>query len=474
MNKNITLPLLEKIKRANEDISMFAQGDKILVALSGGADSTCLLLALCELSSCYDLTLFALHVNHMIRKDEADRDENFARELCQRLGVTFACEKINVPIIAKARGVSVELCARDERYSALERMCEKYDIHTVATAHNANDNAETILFNLSRGSGTRGLCGIPAKRKLTEKISVVRPLIYVKRSQIEEYLSECGQNFVTDSTNESDDYTRNFVRHKILPLFKELNPSIEESLLRTAKLHIRDDEYLDGVAQDNLTDDLEVLSKLHKAVLSRVIIKLFSKVSSETLPEFHINDLCEKIYEYNGNKGLNRSVSFPDEFFVKIYKGKLKFVKIDRTKSCDECSFFEKLNEGKTFFENSPYALYITFDQSEKALQILEKDEFVYKKVTTNYLYFDTIPQCLYVRNRRAGDKITSGKMNKSLKRLLNMSRYNEWERNALPIVCDEKEILLVPDVALCDNCKKNDNKKVIASVSLYMENQTF
>ncbi len=471
MNKNITLPLLEKIKRANNDFSMFSKGDKILVGLSGGADSTCLLLSLYAISKELGLTIYALHVNHMIRGKEADRDEEFARSLCEKLGVTFVCERIDVPALAEKSGESLELCARNERYKAFEKACEKYDIHVVATAHNANDNAETILFNLCRGSGNRGLCGIPAKRALTDRIYVVRPIIYAERREIEEYLEEFGQSYVNDSTNEGDDYTRNFVRHKILPLFKELNPSVEESLHRTAKLHRIDEDYLDGVAEENVTNDLGKLSVLHEAILSRVVIKLFSKVSEETLPLLHVKTLCEKIYEYRQDKCLNTSVSLPDKLFAKIYKGKIRFVKNDVAEQCGKCDFNVVLNEGKTFFENSPYALYITFDQNEKNPQILENRQFVYKKVITHYLCFDTIPEYLLARNKRTGDKITSGKMNKSLKRLFTSSELDEWERNALPLICDKEKILLVPCVALCDECKKD--KKVKISISLYKK-QTF
>ena len=195
-NTNITFALSEKIKRADRDFSLFDGAEKILVGLSGGADSTSLLISLCELSRDFGFELFALHVNHMIRGEEADRDENFAKALCQKYGVEFFCERVDVPHLCEKEGISLELCARNVRYNAFEKVCKTHGITHVATAHNALDNAETVVFNLVRGSGTRGLCGIPPKRKLCDGVTIIRPLIYAQRTEIEEFLSQKNETFV--------------------------------------------------------------------------------------------------------------------------------------------------------------------------------------------------------------------------------------------------------------------------------------
>ena len=154
---NITNSFLEKIKRADEDFCLFDGAEKILVGLSGGADSTALLLSLNELSKVFGFELFALHVNHMIRGAEADRDETFAKELCKKQGVEFVCERVDVPNLAKQTGESLELCARNVRYDVFGKVCKENGITHVATAHNSCDNSETVLFNLVRGSGTKGM-----------------------------------------------------------------------------------------------------------------------------------------------------------------------------------------------------------------------------------------------------------------------------------------------------------------------------
>ena len=461
---NITFSILEKIEKANKDFDLFNGGDKILVGLSGGADSVSLLLALNTLSEKYRFSLYALHVNHMIRDAEADRDEEFARSLCEKNGIEFFCERVDVPSFCKKSGESLELCARNVRYKAFENVCKTHGITLVATAHNACDNAETVLFNLVRGSGIRGLCGIPAKRSLCKGVKVIRPLIYAERCEIEEYLGFMGQNFVTDSTNTDTDYTRNFIRSRVIPMLKKINPALEQSISRTAKLHRQDEEYLCLTAKQYMTNDLHELSTLHESILSRVVINLFEEVSDETLSEFHVNRLCESIYSYDGK---DTSLSFPDGMSAKLVNGKLEFIK-DGGKSIKINDFEIPLCKGEMIFEENPYALYISFDQNEDIPKTLKNKENIYKKYTTDYLYFDTIPSVLSVRNRHNGDKIYASGMNKSIKRLMLNSDYCADERYFVPFVCEGDKILLVPGVCTCDDCKMSDRKKEKISVSLY------
>ena len=463
-SNNITFSFLEKIERVNTDFSIFDNADKILVGLSGGADSVSLVLALKALSSKYGFKLYALHVNHMIRGAEADRDEAFSSSICEKYGIEFFCERIDVPSLCQKDGESLELCARNVRYSMFEKICKEHGISYVATAHNACDNAETVIFNLARGAGVHGLCGIPPKRELCDGVAVIRPLIYAQREEIEAFLKENGENFVTDSTNLVADYTRNYIRLNVIPHLKQINPSLEESLLRTAGLHRSDEEYLSCVAKESVTDNIEKLSNLHESILSRVMIELFKNVSEQTLPEQHVKKMCQAVYSYDGKR--NR-ISLPDSMWAVLHKGRIAFEKDERNLRKEDEFCFE-MSDGSMFFEENPYALYISFDQNADIPQTLVKDEIVYKKYTTDYLYFDTIPRELVIRNRRHGDKIKSANMTKSIKRLLTDSLFNERERFFVPFVAKGDKILLVPGVAVCDDCKKNENKNECVSVTLY------
>ena len=400
----------------------------------------------------------------MIRGEEADRDEKFARTICEQNGIEFLCVRENVPSLANKTGQSLELCARNVRYEAFGNICRQKGITAVATAHNACDNAETVLFNLTRGTGIKGLCGIPPKRALCEGVCLIRPLLYCERSEIEEYLAKAGQSFVTDSTNSDIDYTRNYIRHEILPHLRKINPATEQSILRTSLLVRNDEQYLSSTAQALVTDDISVLCRLHESILSRVVIELFSTVSDETPSEVHVKNLCRKIYSYDGTKS---SVSFPDSMSARLYRGKLSFEKDNRKKKSVTVGFEASVKDGEVFFEENPYALYITFDKIKDIPQILINKEIIYKKYTTDYLYFDTIPDVFYIRNRRNADKIKCGRMNKSIKRLMLDSPYSENERYLIPFVCDGEKILLVPGVARNDDCNKTDKAECV-SVTLY------
>ena len=272
---------------------------------------------------------------------------------------------------------------------------------------------------------------------------------------------------MTDSTNADTDYTRNYIRNKVMPLLKEINPCIEKSIQRTARLHSSDERYLSLEAEKNTTDDVLFLSDLNESILSRVVINLFKGVSEEILPELHVREVCRRIYEYDGRK---TKVSVSDGFCAVICKGKISFEKDKREKE-KRPEFETKTDGNAVFFEENPYCLYISFDENEDIPQTLVNEEIIYKKYTTDYLYFDTIPHVLTVRNRRDGDKIESGKMNKSVKRLMNSSNYTEKERYLVPFVCDGDKILLVPGLAVCDDVKQSTERTKRISVTLYKHN---
>ena len=197
----------------------------LLVALSGGADSVALTLILHKLG--YVLT--ALHCNFRLRGEESDRDEHFVREFCQQLNVNLHVTHFDTLQYAEEKGISIEMAARELRYEWFEKMRQQTQAVAIAVAHHSDDNAETLLLNLARGSGIRGLKGM-----LPQQGHIIRPLLCVRRCELEHYLEESGQSFVTDSTNTDILYKRNKIRHEVLPLLRQLNPAIDEGLSQTA------------------------------------------------------------------------------------------------------------------------------------------------------------------------------------------------------------------------------------------------
>ena len=216
----------KKIIRYITSHNLFAPGDKILVALSGGADSVALLRILIELGySCE-----AAHCNFHLRGDESERDEQFVRQLCGQLQVPVYVAHFNTEQEAKANRISVEMAARELRYRWFEEVRLSCGAEVVAVAHHRDDNVETFLLNLVRGTGINGLRGMRPRNG-----NVVRPLLCLDRKEIMNYLEEIGQPYVTDSTNLQDRFTRNKIRLRLLPLLEEMNPSVRETIMNTSR-----------------------------------------------------------------------------------------------------------------------------------------------------------------------------------------------------------------------------------------------
>ncbi|MFQ7106275.1 MAG: tRNA lysidine(34) synthetase TilS [Neglectibacter timonensis] len=228
------------------DFSGISQRGTLVVGFSGGADSTVLLHCLLEAAGSRDRIVLA-HVNHGLRGAEADRDEAFCREQAGKLGVRFACLHTDVKALAQQEGVSVEVCGREVRYRFFESLLEEGE-GTILTAHHGDDNAETMLMNLVRGTSLLGLCGIPRQRG-----RILRPLLRVSREEIEQYCAARGLAYVTDSSNLTDEYGRNRIRNRVMPLLREENPRLSEAMGRTAESLRLLQEYLDGEAEKLLS-----------------------------------------------------------------------------------------------------------------------------------------------------------------------------------------------------------------------------
>ena len=222
-------------------------GRRVLCAVSGGADSMYLLHRCLEGAAENGFGVCAAHYNHCLRGEESERDEAFVRGECARLDVELRVGRGDVSGYAASHGMGTEEAARTLRYTFLEQAADELLADTIATAHNADDNAETVLFALARGSGPRGLAGIPPRRG-----RIVRPMLGVTRAEIERYLDSRGIAHVEDSTNASLDYSRNRIRALVMPVLRGINPGFAEAAQRSSALLRADDEYLDSLARDFL------------------------------------------------------------------------------------------------------------------------------------------------------------------------------------------------------------------------------
>lgn len=249
----------------------------VLIGLSGGADSVALTNAMLRLSKKYNFTVYAAHVNHCIRKDTAVRDEMFSKDFAEKMGIKFFSLTANVKEYAKKKNMSEELAGREVRYNFFDKLCDENDIDVIATAHHMNDNAETIIMNFMRGSGIAGLSGIPYKRG-----NIIRPLLDVSRRDIEKYCDDNNLDYVTDETNLEQEYTRNKIRHTLIPEIEKIfNPNIVETVTSNAAVMKIDSDYMSYETDraykkyvKNNSIDIKDFQSLHNAIQSRLIFKI--------------------------------------------------------------------------------------------------------------------------------------------------------------------------------------------------------
>jgi tRNA(Ile)-lysidine synthase len=260
----------ESVRRYCAQYALLPAGTAVLCAVSGGADSVALLHVLCAMP---ELTVRCAHFNHRLRGAESDRDERFVRDLCETLGVPCVTGSGAVAARSAAEGRGVEAAARALRYAFLERTAAEQGCGRIATAHTADDNAETMLLHLVHGTGLRGLCGIPPMRG-----AIVRPLLNVPRSEILDYLAAHGLPHVEDSSNESDDYARNRLRHRAMPALADLNPAAVRNFSAAAETLREDEAFLERLAaaflQEHRADDTlpaAALAALPKPVAMRAL-----------------------------------------------------------------------------------------------------------------------------------------------------------------------------------------------------------
>lgn len=280
--------ILGKVEQTIEKYNMLKSSDRVVVAVSGGPDSVALVYLLNKLKKKWQLYLHLAHLNHMIRKDEAERDSVFVENLAKRLNFPLTCESIKVEDFAKEEKLSLEEAARKVRYDFLLKVAKINCASKVALAHNQDDQAETVLMRFLRGSGISGLRGIPAKRQLGDCL-IIRPLLEVNRKQIMHFLKAKNISFRIDSSNLKNLYFRNRIRNQLLPsLEKDFNPNIREMLINFAENISADFDFLEEIGEAKFRNlrtsssnaevviDIKKFSALHKA-LQKLVIRLAIK-----------------------------------------------------------------------------------------------------------------------------------------------------------------------------------------------------
>jgi tRNA(Ile)-lysidine synthase len=307
-------------------------GDRVAVAVSGGADSVALLCLLAELRNELGIVTASVHFNHKLRGVDSDQDEQFVGELAQRLGLTSLSESGDVAAHAKETHLSVETAARNLRYQYFQRLLRENQFNRIATAHTLDDQAETLLLKLVRGAGTRGLAGIYPKLSVNAGTSIIRPLLNTRRKDIEAYLASIQQSWREDKSNRDLRHSRNRVRHGILPrLERNLNPAVYEALAETADIARAEEDYWSRKVEDILPTiwqkqisggvlNLKSLADFPLAVQRRVI-----RGAAESLGVKLEFRQVEEILQTASSSLTGKSMLLPNQWKVSPKKGELHF-----------------------------------------------------------------------------------------------------------------------------------------------------
>ncbi len=440
----------DTISRFHLDKPMLRAGF-VIAAYSGGADSSCLLRFLKQWCAAHGVSLAAAHVNHMIRGEDAMRDEAFCRETCEELGIPIFVLREDVPKLSRESGRGLEETARLVRYSFFDKVSKELtgnpDLAVVATAHNADDNLETVIFHLLRGSGTHGLSGIDPIRDGR----YVRPLLCDSGSTIRQWCTENHVSYVTDATNADTDYTRNFIRHNIVPQMEKICESPQRSALRLTTLLRQDDEYLAGeagryVQGEETSLSRKVLAGLSPAIGSRVARLLYdnalhAKDGSASIEEVHIREILRAVT----SDASQTTRSLPGKITFAMDRHTVRFA------DGEDLPHDETVDDGRPafsypadgdIFENQRYIIKFSHSEQETTSQI---NENIYKFFICKTFCFDKIINTLQIRYRRPGDVYLYGGMKRKVKKLFIDKKLTADEKSSLPLLCDGEEIIWIP-----------------------------
>lgn len=404
----------------------------LLVALSGGADSVALLHLAHRYRSQYGYRLEAIHVNHGIREIEADRDMAFCQSLCAKLEIPLHTVVLNIPTLAQNDKLGMEEAARKYRYRALEECAVTHQLDAIATAHTATDNLETVLLQLTRGCGS--VLGIPPKRD-----AYIRPLLSVSRADILQYLEEWKLPHIEDSSNECDDYSRNLIRHRVLPILLELNPQAETAFWRATEISRLDNAYLDSMALSAAESGLltQILS-LPLPLRMRALKSRCAQLGLDSLSYTHLQALSAFVEK----KVSHSSLSLPGGS-VSIEDGRLVL-----TPRYADSDWEVILHWGENLLPDGSI-LYLSADGEEDLQKYIFKQQNIYKLLTKTVLNFATIERTVIARPRKAGDRIRSGGMHRSIKKLYCDRHVSMANRRSAPLICNENEILWIPTIKM-------------------------
>lgn len=462
--------MYKKVLSYIRDNKLINPGDKVLVALSGGPDSVCLLNILFNLKEELKIELGAAHLNHMLRGKDAFEDEQYVIDICKEMNIECFTKQVNINEYSKKEKLSSEMAGRLVRYGFFDEIIKKHGYTKIATAHNANDQAETILFRLMRGTGLEGLGGIKVKRD-----NIIRPILCLSRQEVEDYIDKNHLKPRIDKTNFEKIYNRNKIRLDMLPYIKEnFNEDIVQTINRMASLLQKDNDFLEELSfnmykkycieKDEYFIIKEEVFSQGEVVVNRIIRNAITRFSKS-----HYDFEMKHIYEiYNlAKSGTGKVVDLPNKIYAENIYGdiyiKNKIEKESITYDTNEISISrEELEKGSFEFREFDFEFHI-IDNDKKIKSNLKHSTF------EKYFDFDKVQRDIIIRNRKDGDKITPLGMtgSKKIKDIFINMKIPKEQREIVPILCFDNKISWIVGLRVSDEFKITaDTKKILKVVA--------
>lgn len=432
--------MLNTVSKTIEKYNMIQKSERVMVGLSGGADSVSLLLCLYRLG----YSVSACHINHQLRGNESLRDEQFCVDLCDKLDIPIQVTRIDVKAYCNEHSCSVEEGARELRYQIFSQS----DADKIATAHTLSDCLETTVFNLARGTGLKGLCSIPPTRG-----NIIRPLIECTREDIESFLQSEYQDYVTDSTNLETEYSRNKIRHKIIPILKEINGSLFDTFKGTLNNIKNDEAYLEKQT-DVLLEKTRRNNGYRADILKNADTALKNRAIAKILKKNNISCNYQRIIYINEILNSEGKINLQTDTFA-ICKDNLFYIE-KLTENRSPAVFYNKVDFSDDY---NFYGRKISFEITEYK----NIDSNVHKKFANNCCDYDKIKGVVFLRNRRNGDRIAFPNRNytSSVKKLFNANIPQE-QRDYIAMLSDDEGLIWVEGFGCADRVKIDSDTKHI------------
>ncbi|WP_134702195.1 tRNA lysidine(34) synthetase TilS [Ammoniphilus sp. YIM 78166] len=444
---------LTKLAAVIQEKSLFKSGDRILVGVSGGVDSLALLDALFRLSQKHHWQVFAAHLNHQFRGEEAEEDAHYVQEFCQERGIPCEIGSCNVPELIERTQANPQEAARTARFSFFHDVADKWQNNKLALAHHANDQAETVLMRILRGTSVEGLAGIPYQRD-EAGLSIVRPFLSFYKQELESYCSLQGITPRLDSSNLMPKYHRNFIRLEVIPWLEEqVNPSLQEALVQLGSIAREESQYLDDLSRNTLEGIMKskeenkikikgtLFLNFHLALQRRMIKLIFSYLSREygNVSFIHI----ESILDWMKQGRTASQIELPHKLYVR--------------KDYDDITFFrdlstpEDLKKSYCYIIGIPGRTYIKEIKAWLTAEIRHGDMILNQLESKQEALFDLdqLMGPVVIRSRHPGDrmKILGMEGTKKVKDILIDEKIPRQEREALPLLADDQSVLWIPGI---------------------------